>query len=33
MIFPTIVGIRGNEYLFRFKGIDQTQLDEIKSLL
>ena len=33
MSFPTIVGIRGNEYLFRFKGIDQTQLDEIKSLL
>ena len=33
MSFPTIVGIRGNEYLFRFKGIDQTQLDEIKLLL
>ena len=33
MSFPTIVGIRGNEYLFRFKEIDQTQLDEIKSLL
>ena len=33
MSFPTIVGIKGNEYLFRFKGIDQTQLDEIKSLL
>ena len=33
MSFPTVVGIRGNEYLFRFKEIDQTQLDEIKSLL
>ena len=33
MSFPTIVGIKGNEYLFRFKGIDQTQLDEIKLLL
>ena len=33
MSFPTIVGIRGNEYLFRFKEIDQTQLDEIKSFL
>ena len=31
--FPTIVGIKRNEYLFRFKEIDQTQLDEIKSLL
>ena len=33
MSFPTIVGIRGNEYLFRFNGIDETILDEIKSLL
>ena len=33
MSFPTIVGIKGKEYLFRFKGIDQTQLDEIKMLL
>ena len=33
MSFPTIVGIKGNGYLFRFKEIDQTQLDEIKSLL
>ena len=33
MSFPTIVGIKRNEYLFRFKGIDQTQLDEIKLLL
>ena len=31
--FPTIVGIKRNKYLFRFNGIDQTQLDEIKSLL
>ena len=33
MSFPTIIGIKENEYLFRFKGIDQTQLDEIKLLL
>ena len=33
MTFPTIIGIRGNEYLFRFNGIDETQLDKIKSLL
>jgi thiol-disulfide isomerase/thioredoxin len=33
MSFPTIVGIKENEYLFRFKGIDETILDEIKSLL
>ncbi len=33
MSFPTIVGIRGNEYLFRFNGIDETILDEIKLLL
>ena len=33
MAFPTIIGIRGNEYLFRFNGIDKTKLDEIKSLL
>ena len=31
MSFPTIVGINGDEYLFRFKGIDQNQLDEITS--
>ena len=30
MSFPTIVGIKGKEYLFRFKGIDQTQLEKIK---
>jgi len=33
MAFPTIIGMRGNEYLFRFNGIDETQLDKIKSLL
>ena len=33
MSFPTIVGIKENEYLFRFNGIDETILDEIKSLL
>ena len=33
MSFPTIVGIKRNEYLFRFKGIDETKLDEIKLLL
>jgi len=31
--FPTIVGMKRNEYLFRFKGIDETILDEIKLLL
>ena len=31
--FPTIVGIKRNEYLFRFNGIDETILDEIKLLL
>ena len=33
MSFPTIVGINGNEYLFRFNGIDETILEEIKLLL
>ena len=33
MSFPTIIGISGNEYLFRFNGIDKTKLDKIKSLL
>ena len=31
--FPTIVGIRGNEYLFRYNEIDEAKLDEIKLLL
>jgi len=30
MSFPTIVGIKEKEYLFRFKVIGQTQLDKIK---
>ena len=33
MSFPTIVGISGNEYLFRFNGIDESQLDKLKSIL
>ena len=33
MSFPTVVGIHGNEYLFRFNGIDYNILDEIKLLL
>ena len=33
MSFPTIVGIKGNEYLLRFNGIDETILDKIKLLL
>ena len=33
MSFPTIIGISGHEYLFRFNGIDKTKLDKIKSLL
>ena len=32
MSFPTIVGIKGNKYLFRFNGIDETILDKIKLL-
>ena len=30
MFFPTIVGIKGKEYLFRLNGIDQRQLEKIK---
>ena len=33
MSFPTIVGIKGNKYLFRFNGIDESILEEIKLLL
>ena len=33
MAFPTIIGIRGNEYLFRFNGIDEKTISEIKTLL
>ena len=28
--FPTIVGIKGKEYIFRLNGIDQRQLEKIK---
>ena len=31
--FPTIVGIKGNEYIFRYNVIDKSKLDEIKLLL
>ena len=31
--FPTIVGIRGNKYIFRYNVINKTKLDEIKLLL
>ncbi len=31
--FPTIVGIEGNKYIFRYNGIDDTIITEIKSLL
>jgi len=30
MSFPTIVGIKGKEYLFRLNGIDHTKLEKIK---
>lgn len=33
MAFPTIIGIRKNEYIFRLNGIDETKLDKIKSLM
>ena len=33
MYFPTIVGIKGNKYLFRYSKIDNKILNEIKSLL
>ena len=33
MAFPTIVGIEGNKYIFRYNGIDDETIDEIKSLL
>ena len=33
MAFPTIVGIEGNKYIFRYNGIDDTTIAEIKSLL
>ena len=33
MSFPTIVGIEGNKYIFRYNGIDEETIAEIKSLL
>ena len=33
MAFPTIVGIEGKKYIFRYKGIDEETIAEIKSLL
>ena len=33
MAFPTIVGIEGNKYIFRYNGIDDTTIAEIKTLL
>ena len=33
MAFPTIIGIRKNEYIFRYNGIDEDQLEKIISLL
>ena len=33
MYFPTIVGIKGNEYLFRYSKIDKKILNEMESLL
>ena len=33
MYFPTIVGIKGNKYLFRYSKIDKKILNEITSLL
>ena len=33
MYFPTIVGIKGNKYLFRYSKIDKKILNEMKSLL
>ena len=33
MAFPTIVGIEGNKYIFRYNGFDEETMAEIKSLL
>ena len=33
MAFPTIVGIEGKKYIFRYKGIDEETMAEIKTLL
>ena len=33
MYFPTIIGIKGNKYLFRYSKIDKKILNEMESLL
>ena len=33
MAFPTIVGIEGKRYIFRYNGIDEETISEIKRLL
>jgi len=33
MAFPTIVGIEGKRYIFRYNGIDEETIAEIKTLL
>jgi len=33
MAFPTIVGIEGKRYIFRYNGIDEETISEIKTLL
>ena len=32
-LFPTIIGIRGENYLFKYNGLDEDILDEIRELL
>ena len=33
MVFPTIVGIEGKRFIFRYNGIDDMTIAEIKTLL
>ena len=33
MAFPTIIGIEGKRYIFRYNGIDEETISEIKTLL
>jgi hypothetical protein len=33
MAFPTIVGIEGKRFIFRYNGIDEETISEIKTLL
>ena len=33
MAFPTIIGIEGKRYIFRYNGIDEETISELKSLL